>query len=204
MYYVKCVTNNIEAGLLITCIRARPQLRLGTLIWRRIKMKKGLILITVLFVITACGPSAKPQPVLDEEFVAQAIEEGIEVTFYGDRCTDIGMVVLPEGEYTLAFKDMIGKGTADLHVSQLVDGHTYQDLLDLQGGDLTNWNVDPEYHTLANHIDTDFDISAGIKRVTFALEEGEHAVYILNVKPEGVVTEQFYCFPLMIVDDPSK
>ena len=167
-------------------------------------MKNGLILITVLFVTTACGPSATPQPTLDAEAVAKAADEGIEVTFYGDKCTDLGMMVLPEGEYIFVFRDMIGKGTADLHVSQLSDGHTYQDLLDFQGGDPKKWNADPDYHTLANQIDTEFDFSAGIKRVAFALKEGEHAVYIFNVKPEEVATEQFYCFPIMIVDDPSK
>jgi hypothetical protein len=167
-------------------------------------MKKCLLLITVLLVITACGPSATPQPVLDDEFVAQVIEEGIEVTFDGEKCTDLGMVVLPEGEYTVVFRDMFGKGTADLHVSQLVDGHTYQELIELQESDVTHWNVDTEYHTLANQIDSDFDLSTGIKRITFALEEGEHAVYILNIKLEGFVTEQHYCFPMMIVDDPSK
>lgn len=167
-------------------------------------MKNGLILITVLFVIVACGPSATPQPTLDAEAVAKAADEGIEVTFYGDKCTDFGMVVLPEGEYTFVLRDMIAKGTADLHLSQLLDGNTYQDLLELQGGDLKMWNVDLDYHTLANHIDTEYDLSAGIKRVTYALEEGEHAVFILNVKPEEGVTEQVYCFPIMIVGDLSK
>jgi len=134
-------------------------------------MKIGLIIITVLFVITACGTGAKSQPVLDNEFVAQAIEEGIEVTFYGDRCTDLGKVVLPKGEYTFVFRNMLGKGTADLHVSQLVDGYTYQDLLELQGGDPTMWNADENYHTLANHIDTDFDISTGIKELPSRLKK---------------------------------
>ena len=167
-------------------------------------MKNGLILITVLFVTAACGPSTTPQPTLDAEAVAKAADEGIEVTFYGDKCTDLGMMVLPEGEYTFVFRDMIGKGTADLHVSQLSDGHTYQDLLDFQGGDPKKWNVDPDYHTLANQIDTEFDLPAGINRDAFALEEGEHAVFILNVKPEEVATEQFYCFPIIIVRDLSK
>ncbi len=167
-------------------------------------MKKCLVLIILSSSLAACRVGTEPQLVIDEEVVAQAIEEGIEVTFDGDKCTDLGMMVLPEGEYTFVFRDMIGKGTADLHVSQLSDGHTYQDLLDYQGGDPKKWNANPDYHTLANKIDTEFDFSAGIKRVTYALEEGEHAVFINNVKPEEVAAEQFYCFPIMIVDDPSK
>jgi hypothetical protein len=167
-------------------------------------MKKGLLLTAIFILITACGPSATPHPVLDDEFVERVIEEGIEVTFDGAKCTDIGLVVLPEGEYSIAFIDEVRKGTADLHVSQLVNGHTYQELVELQGGDPTKWNVDESYLKLANQIDTDYDISTGIKRITFALEEGEYAVFILNVKPLEVVTEQIFCFPITIVDDSSK
>jgi hypothetical protein len=167
-------------------------------------MKTGLLLTAILIMITACGPTATPQPVIDNEFVKRVVEEGIEVTFDGAKCTDFGLVVLPEGEYTIVFINEVRKGTADVHVAQLVNGHTYQELVELQGGDPTKWNVDESYLKLANQIDTDYDISEGIKRVTFALEEGEYAVFILNVKPEEVVTEQIFCFPITIIDDPSK
>jgi hypothetical protein len=174
------------------------------IMWRNTKMKKGLLLTAILILITACGPSATTQPVLDDEFVTHAIENGIEVTFDGAKCTNYSQVVLPEGRYTIAFIDEVRKGTADLHVSQLVDGHTYQELVELQGGDPTKWNVDESYLKLANQIDTDYDIAEGIKRVTFALDEGEYAVFILNVKPLEVVTEQIFCFPITIIEDPSK
>ena len=151
-----------------------------------------------------CGTNSTPQPVLDEEFVTPIDQEGIEVTFDGEMCTDYGLVVLPEGEYTITFIDEVPKGTADLHVSQLVKGHTYQELVELQGGDRTIWNVDESYHILANQIDSDYDISEGIKRVTFALEEREYSVLISHVKPLEVVTEQFYCFPITIVKEFSK
>lgn len=167
-------------------------------------MKQISILIVILILISACGQSATPQPVLDDEFVARVRQEGLEVTFDGETCTDLGQVVLPEGEYTLTFVDEPHKGTADLHVSQLVNGHTFQELVDLQGGDRTKWNVDESYHVLANQIGGKYDISTGIKKVTFALEEGEYTVFVLNVKPVEVITEQFFCFPITIVKEPSK
>lgn len=167
-------------------------------------MNKHIFFIASLFLLASCSSSTTPQPTLDVNVLKQIVDEGIEVIFYGDSCTDFGLVVLPEGEYTIVFRDQVDKGTADVHVSQLRDGYTYQDLLEMQEGDPKMCNVDTDYHTLANQIDAEFDFSSGIKRVTFELEEGEHAVYVLNVKPEEIVTEQYYCFPILIIDNPSK
>lgn len=166
-------------------------------------MRNRLILVSLLFFLAACGPTGTAvQPTLDAEVVEQAVNEGIKVTFNGEECIGLGPAALPVGEYVFVFKSLLEKSTAELHVSRLTDGHTFQDILDIQGGDSRKW-IESDWNELVTRVDVDWDISTGEKRTTYLLEEGEHAVFIGNALLTGSF-EQVYCYPIMVVEASSE
>ena len=123
----------------------------------------------------------------------------ILVTFTGDECTVSGPTELPTGNNTFVLKDLSGQ-YHELYVSILLDGHTYQDVLDLQSepGEYVpkpRWVV----HTLK--IERAWNESNGEEVYTFRFyREGEHAIYIGSYSPLSI----WHCGPLMVVESPSE
>jgi hypothetical protein len=166
-------------------------------------MYKRISLIILFVAIAACGPSSKTShPVLDADAVAQAVAEGIEVKFYGESCDVAAPEVLPIGEYVFVFNDLEGKQSADLYIGRLTDGHTFQDLLDPQGDEPGKYYHKPEWLIYAEKTDSEWDLSTGVKSVTYFLEEGEHAIYVSNVLPTNE-WGLWFCMPVMVVETSS-
>ncbi len=125
---------------------------------------------------TAAPPTTTTQPVLDAEAVARAATEGIEVTFTEEECSHSGPSVLPEGEYEIIFRGVDGRSPADFYVQSIDDGKTYQDIVELQGGVPGKYYGMPAFITYATTVGSDFDISTGDRRTTYAFEVGEYYV----------------------------
>jgi hypothetical protein len=114
--------------------------------------------------------------------VAQAVAEGIEVTFAEEECSHSGPSVLPIGEYVLIFKGLDGKVAADFYVQRIDDGKTYQDIVELQGGVPGDYYDYPDFIAYATKVDSDVDFSTGEKRITYSFEEGEYYVDAFRMK----------------------
>jgi hypothetical protein len=158
-----------------------------------------------MFLVAACGALKGSEPVLptlDVKAVAQVAAEGITVKFYGEECEVSSPSVVPEGEYLFIFKDLEGKSSADLYVAGLTEGHTFQDLLDIQGEPGRYWHK-PNWVIYDKKVDVEFDIAAGEKRIIYSLEKGEHAIYIGNVLPPAR-NGLWFCVPLIVVEAPSE
>ncbi len=56
----------------------------------------------------------------------------LEVTFDGEACTTEGPTVVPTDTHSFVLKDLTGEGLADVRTMAIAEGHTYEDLLDLQ------------------------------------------------------------------------
>ena len=123
----------------------------------------------------------------------QSVEVDFEVTFDGNGCTVSGPTEVPIGEYSFLLNN-----TSDIRVKlvvgQLLDGHTYQDMLDLQTepGDtfgIEPWMSKPFYYT-RDH-----------KMYFVSLDEaGEHVISISVYKHLGI----WLCVPFQVVDTSSE
>jgi hypothetical protein len=133
--------------------------------------------------------------------VAQAKAEGIKVTFDGEVCTVSGPTALPVGEYLFTVNDLEGAGPPDLKLGRFTGGNTYQDFLDAQGEPGT-YIPKPDYlDQEITEVDVDFDLTTGQKSITYALEEGEYAIYIFIA--DGAKWGQWICAPLKVVEASS-
>lgn len=56
----------------------------------------------------------------------------IEVLFDGENCSSTGPTELTAGEHSMVITNTTDDATVAMYVRRLVDGHTYQDLLDVQ------------------------------------------------------------------------
>lgn len=162
-------------------------------------MSKFFTLITLLFIITACNPAGTSQPALDSEALAKVKTEGIEVTFTGDECTYTGPAVLPEGEYLLIFNSLDERVAADFYVQRINDGKTYQDIVDLQGGEPGNYYDMPDFISYAKKVGTETDNATGEERTTYAFEEGQYYIDAFKLIDQHMAA--WLCGSFMIVSE---
>ena len=124
---------------------------------------------------------------------SQSIEIEFEVTFDGNGCTVSGPTEVPIGDYSFLLNNVSGR-RVKLVVTQLLDGHTFQDLVDLQTepGDtygIETWMSQPFYYTKDHKI------------YTVSLDEaGEHAIVISEDKHVGI----WHCVPFQVIETPSE
>ena len=162
----------------------------GLLDKRRIEMRKTVLALGVtLIVLAGCGPSPTPTPT--------ATPTPIVVTFDGNECTVSGPTELPTGEHSFLVKDLSGQRLL-LYVSRLVDGKTFQDMLDLQ-------SEPGEYYSKPSWViypgRTSERIAEGEDLFTFSLDkEGEHAIYLFGDWPLSL----WFCAPLKVMEAPSE
>jgi len=122
----------------------------------------------------------------------------IEVTFDGNECTVSGPTELPTGDHSFVLKDLSEQYQA-LYVSRLLNGKTYQGLLDLQSepGEYypqPSWVVHKGSKGMRRN-------AKGEKVYTFSLDkEGKHAIYIGSSSPLSL----WFCAPLKVIEAPSE
>ena len=177
-------------------------------------MNKTLISICFGFLLTACiqaveVPTATkvtstnalqptistPPKLMNTDLPPTATTHAIdfEVTFDGNGCTVSGPTEVPIGDYSFLLNNVSSR-RVKLIVAQLLDGHTFQDLVDLQTepGDtygIEPWMSQPFYYTKDHKI------------YTVSLDEaGEHAIVISEYKHVGI----WHCVPFQVIETPSE
>jgi plastocyanin len=117
-----------------------------------------------------------------------------EVTFdENHNCTVSGPTEVPTGDYLISLNNL-SERKVDVAVTHLIDGHNYQDLLNLQSdfGEpfvKVYWMSQPYYFTKDHKVWTySFD------------ESGEHVILILQHVFEGV----WICDPFYVIEAPTE
>lgn len=117
-----------------------------------------------------------------------------EVTFdKNHNCIVSGLKEVPLGDYQFVLNNLSGL-QVDVAVTHLIDGHTYQDLLDLQSayGEpfvKVYWMSQPYYFTKDHKVwNYTFD------------EAGEHVILILKHVFEGI----WICDPFQVIEDQTE
>jgi len=129
--------------------------------------------------ITAESPEPTPAPTTLAPQTISAVAKIIDIAFGGSACTSTGPTAVLTGVQSFVVKDLTGEGPADMRTMAITDGHTYQDLLDLQSqpGEyvpLPEWAEWPL--TTFESVDRELgDNELGKKLI---LEPGEHGIVI--------------------------
>jgi len=177
-------------------------------------MNTGFIWIRLLFgclllaLLAGCATSAQETPTPEPTPIPTSIPtntpkptatplalvEAIEVTFDGNECIVTGPTELPVGEYDFILKDL-SEENVRLWVSLLLDGKTFQDLVDLHEWESgVHWDK-PSWVKRADMI------RRGDQVFTFILKkEGEYAIYLGTSQPFMI----WFCAPIMIIEASSQ
>ena len=156
-------------------------------------MNKTVILIFFVFLLTACTQAPEVPPAVKiPAFTPQTND--FEVTFDGNGCTVSGPTEVPIGDYSFRLINS-SESRIKLMVTQLLDGHTFQDLVDLQTepGDnymIEPWMSKPFYYTKDHKIYIVSLDEAGDEHV-ISIAEGNHA---------GI----WHCVPFQVIESISE
>ena len=121
----------------------------------------------------------------------------IEVTFDGSACTATGPDKVSAGVHSFVLLDLTGEGLADLRTMAIQDGHTYQDLLDLQSEPGEYIPIPPWAEwPLSTFERVDRDLAENELGKKLILEPGEHWIVV------GTGKGDWFCGALR-VSDPS-
>lgn len=117
-----------------------------------------------------------------------------EVTFDGNGCTVSGPTEVPIGDYSFLLNNT-SDSRVKLVVGQLLDGHTFQDLVDLQTepGDnfmIESWMSKPFYYTKDHKI---YFVSLD--------EAGDEHVISISVYNHVAI---WLCVPFQVIETPSE
>jgi hypothetical protein len=165
------------------------------------------ILITLL--VVGCGaPAATPTPIpptgtptTTSEPLPETVAEAIEVTYDGNECTVSGPTELPIGELSFVLKDLSEEMNVHLTVTRLLDGKTFQDLLDLQGEPGKFPPQRPSWIDTPTLLGRTWNESIGGVVYTYSLnKEGEYVILVSGSSPISV----WYCAPLWVIEAPSE
>lgn len=101
--------------------------------------KQYLIGCLLLALLTGCAAAAPETPTPEPTVIPTHTSipptpspPPIEIAFDGNECTVSGPTEVPTGNYPFVWNDLSEQQNTDFWVGRLLDGHTYQDLLDLQ------------------------------------------------------------------------
>jgi hypothetical protein len=155
-------------------------------------MKLTVILIFFGVLLTACT-QATEVPTATNIPASTPHTIDFEVTFDGNGCTVSGPTEVPIGDYSFLFNNTSGR-RAKLVVGQLLDGHTFQDLLDLQTEPGDTFGIEP-------WMSTPFYYTKDHKVYTVSLDEaGEHCTSISEYKHVGI----WLCAPFQVIENLSE
>ena len=153
----------------------------------------GFLVLAML--ATACGDDD------DDAATATTTDADFDVVFDGEECTVTGPDSVPAGEYTFVLTDDSGLATdsapVDLWVRQYLDGHTNQELIDLQedeyGGPGGAVEIRPPWvvNTRVTYDAPELDLEENQKQSAYILESGAHGMNISVSAPE----RQWICIP---------
>jgi hypothetical protein len=164
-----------------------------------------LIICLLLTLITGCGSTAQetptPEPTAiptDPPIAATPTPQPAEITFEvtfdeNHNCTVSGPMEVPIGDYLISLNNL-SEIKVDVAITHLIDGHNYQDLLDLQSepGEpyiKEYWMSQPYYFTKDHKI------------WSYSLDEaGEHVILILQHVFEGI----WICDPFQVMEVSSE
>ena len=167
---------------------------------------KIVCVFLALLLMTACisaQPSPTPVPPTPTP-VSKTLPEydpdTIIVTFTGDECTSSVPTELPVGEHQFVLRDLSENNPLfGLWLGHLLDGHTYQDVLDLQSepGEYypkPSWLVHPRQKLVGQTWPID-------KVYTFYIEnEGEYGIETGSDRPPIL----WWCGSFQVVEVPSE
>ena len=172
------------------------------------------VLLVLSFAVGSCGSSEQPEATSTSTLPTTTIAAAptttpttpaprgtsapgdiIDITFDGSRCTYSGTTVVPTGVHSFVVKDLTGEPPADMRTMAIADGHTYQDLLDLQGepGEyvpLPEWAEWP----LTTYQPVDRELADNESANQLILEPGEHGITIRT--DDGL----WFCGALTVTD----
>ena len=148
----------------------------------------GLVAILVM-VAAACGDSSTDTTGAAASSNVRATDTVVDVTYDGQGCT-VSAPELPIGDYSFVLTNESQRESTPLYVVQLVDGHTYQELVDMQaaiGGPPTFMPM-PEWAVFAlrSFGAPALDLADNQELYAFSLDEGEHAVYVRIENPSAI------------------
>lgn len=158
-------------------------------------------LITLL--LFGCGaPAATPTPT-PEPSPEPVIELG-DVTFDGTDCIVNVPAELPPGRYSIVFYDDVNELDANMWISRLVDGKTFQDALDLQAepGDYV-----PEQDWLVNAIETEtarYRPDDGEVHTYRFISEGEYLIGVWAYEEPTTPWYIWFCAPFWVKEALSE
>ena len=154
----------------------------------------------LLVLMTSCGTAAQETPTAeptaiptDTSIPPTAGPEPIVITFDGNECTVTGPTEIPTGNYPFVWNDLSEEQNSDFWVCRLLEGKTYQDVLDLQSepGEYfpkESWWVHPPgyYSTTADVWIFIFD------------EAGDYFIF------EATKHNAWMCAPFTVIEAPSE
>lgn len=126
--------------------------------------------------------------------------EPIEVSFDGNECTVAGASEMPAGDRSFVLTDMSDLDGVTVFARKLVDGHSFQDALDIEaasGGPGAYWPR-PSWaaDVMPNFDPPEMDLADNQQLLAVSLEPGEHLVAIYAINPELI----WLCAPLDVVE----
>ena len=132
-------------------------------------------------------------------------DEQVEITFDGNECTREGPVELQAGEHSFIFNNLT-EDNQSLKVDLLLDGHTFQDLVDRINEAGPEWDFNgtnfPDWlGGNARFVAFEKGESAGEEIITFRItRDGDYAISVYNTSTENL----YPCGPLKVVEAPPE
>ena len=136
-------------------------------------------------------PSTTPTEKISIEDMEQNISAVFEIFYDGTGCSVSGPLEVPPGYYVVNLNDQTDEKN-DIYVSQLISGHKYQDVIDLQPGPGIYYSK-PYWVIYADKY-----ISFELNNWIYHLKEpGEYMIYIGALFPRKTL---WFCSPLRVVE----
>jgi len=91
-----------------------------------------LVSVSLVGCAAATPEAPTPEPTPIPEDTSDASPPPIEITWDGNECIVSGPSEVPTGQYLFIWNNLSDEPAVEFWVSQILDGKTYQDVLDLQ------------------------------------------------------------------------
>lgn len=157
----------------------------------------GLIIL-LLSILVSCTTADAILYVTPTDEEVEVVKFG-EVRFNGNECEITGQREVPMGRYTISLYDQTDLGVR-LYVSSLHDGHTFQDLLDLQP-ESGVYYPKPDWVHYAVQLGVTNLESDGGKTYIYRLDrKEEHAIYVGSDHPSSL----WFCAPFHVVSSTQE